>query len=303
MAVFLAGAAIYHILKEEKIPDKQMAEPQKEKQNVKLTKEAQEQIGLKIIRARFAQLNRDLAVTGQVAQDVESLAHVTAPQSGIIVESRAQIGSVVEKDEVLGAIKTNGDDSLSEIKSPISGVITGDFAKIGDKVDPVSSIYAVADMSKLWANFDVYEKDISEVKIGQKISIHAPAYPDKLFSGKIIFISPRVDETTRTIKIRAAVNNPGYLLKLGMFVEGNISIKSPENYLILPTSALQTIGDKKIVFVKINSEEFTANEVVIKAETRNEAAVSSGIKEGDSVVSEGAFILKSEQLKDEIEGE
>jgi len=301
-AFFLASVIIIHISNLKSPRSEIVEKPRTDMHKVEMETEVQERIGLKTTQARLSPFRKGLSVVGQIAQDVESSAHVMPPLSGTIIESGFQIGSFVKKDAVLCVIKTNGDDSYLEIKAPISGVITGDFAKKGDSVDLVSSIYTIADMSKLWATFDIYEKDISKVKIGQTISIQTVAYPNQIFSGKIIFISPRVDEITRTIKIRATVNNPGYLLKLGMFVEGKISIKSAENYIVLPSEALQTIGDKRIVFVKTNNE-FTVKEVEVKEESKDEVAISKGISAGDSVVTEGAFILKSELLKAEIEGE
>jgi cobalt-zinc-cadmium efflux system membrane fusion protein len=192
---------------------------------------------------------------------------------------------------------------LLEVKSPIPGVIIADFSKGGDRIDNVSSIYTVADLSKLGVTFDVYEKDIGKIKLGQKVLVRSVAYSEKTFHGKIVFVSKRVDETTRTIKTRALIENTDYSLKLGMFVSGEIIVESEEKYLVLPASAVQVMGDKRMVFIKTDDGHFKKKEIEIKSETKNEVAVSEGIKEGDLVVADGAFLLKSELLKDELEGE
>jgi cobalt-zinc-cadmium efflux system membrane fusion protein len=112
-----------------------------------------------------------------------------------------------------------------------------------------------------------------------------------------------VDEATRTIKIRALFENPDYLLKLGMFVNGEIVSQGTQEYLTLPASAVQTLGDKRAVFVKTGDGEFHKKEIVIKLQTTDQVAVDEGVNVGDMVVTDGAFLLKSGLLKDELEGE
>ena len=290
-------------LKKDTIHTEKQEGHHEEVNEVELSKKSQELIELKTIEARFAPLKKAISVMGQIASDPEYSIHVVTPQAGVIVECKAEIGSMVKEDDVLCIVKTNAENSLLEIKSSISGVIIGDFAKVGNKVDSVSSIYTVADLSKLWANFDVYEKDISAVRLGQKVSVHSIAYPEKSFDGKIIFISPMVDETTRTIKIRALIENIDNLLKLKMFVTGEVISEGEERYLTLPSKAVQIIGDKKVVFVKFNDGKFQMKEVRIILETKDEVAISDGLQEGEQVVTEGAFLLKSELLKGELEEE
>ncbi len=112
-----------------------------------------------------------------------------------------------------------------------------------------------------------------------------------------------MDETTRTIKIRALIENPAYLLKLGMFVNGEVISQGSQEYITLPASAVQTLGYKQIVFVKAGEGEFHKKEISIILQTTDEVAVSEGVNVGDMVVTDGAFLLKSGLLKDELEGE
>ena len=270
---------------------------------VELTKESQGIIDIKTVEVKLSTFMDKISVIGQIAQDVEQTTHVVSPETGILREKMLEIGSIVKKDDVLCVIKTNGINSFLEIKAPISGIIIGDFSKVGDKVDSVSSIYTIADLSKLWATFDVHEKDIAKVRLGREVLVYSIAYPEKTFFGKITFISTRVDETTRTIKIRTAVKNPDFSLMLGMFVTGEIIVENEEKNFILPASAVQIMGDKRVVFAKIDDELFQMKEVKIKSETKDEVGIIEGLKEGDSVVTEGAFFLKSDLLKSELEGE
>ena len=290
---------------------KEDARLEEETGEIKLSQVSQEAIGLETAVVKRSRFTEKIPVTGQIAQDVEGITHIVSSQAGVIVERKAEIGALVKKDDPLCVIKINGSDTLSEIKSPLTGVIIADFAKEAEKVDTVSLLYTVADLTKLLASFDVYEKDIGNVRVGQKISVSSIAFPEKTFEGKIVFISPRVDETSYTIKIRAAVDNGNYLLKLGMFVSGEIISESDEEYLTVPAHAVQTMGNDKIVFLKTQDKEFVMRKIKVKAETKEEVFIedvlyqeeNAQIKEGDEVAAEGAFLLKSELLKGELEGE
>ena len=270
---------------------------------IKLEKESQELVNFKTVEVKKSPLTERISIAGQIAQDANETHNVLAPQAGVVVENTAQLGAIVKKGDVLCRLKVDDQSDPVDVKSPYDGVIIGDFDTVGQKVEKISSICAIADLSKVWANFDIYEKDIAKVKIGQKITARSIAYPEQSFEGKIVFVSPRVDEATRTIKIRALFENPGYLLKLGMFVNGEVVFQGSQEYLTLPASAVQTLGDKNVVFVKTGDGEFHKKEIAIKLQTADQVAVDEGVNAGDMVVTDGAFLLKSGLLKDELEGE
>ncbi len=270
---------------------------------IKLEKDSLELVNFKTVEVKKSLLTEKISIAGQIAQDANEIHNVFPPQAGVIVENTAQLGAIVKKGDVLSRLKVEDQLDPIDVKSPYDGVIIGDFDTVGQKVETISSLCAIADLSKVWANFDIYEKDIAKVKIEQKIAVRSSAYPDQSFEGKIVFISPRVDETTRTIKIRALIENPAYFLKLGMFVNGEITSQGSQEYITLPASAVQTLGDKRVVFVKTGDGEFHKKEIAIILQTTDQVAVSEGVNVGDMVVTDGAFLLKSVLLKDELEGE
>jgi len=269
-----------------------------EENELALRKKSQELIGLKTMETKLSYFTRKVPVIGQIAQDPESSSYVTVPSSGVLTECKVKIGGTVTKDETICVIK-NG-DSLIEVKAPASGFVMSNSFKPGDKVDAVSSMHTIADLSNLWATLDVYEKDIALVKLGQKVSVKTIAYPGKTFQGEITFISPRVDEHTYTIKIRALIQNPDNLLKLGMFINADIFVESREEYIVLPQEAVQIIGEKRVVFIKTEEGKFIMRDVKVKDQTKNEIAIYEGLNEGEYVVVEGGFLLKSEFLKSEM---
>lgn len=302
--VFILGIFISpYILKQKPSEDAKHEEENVEEGVVKLTKESEELVNLKTVEVKNSPLTEKISIAGQIAQDANETHNVLPPQAGIVVENTAQLGAIVKKGDVLSKLKVEGQSDSIDVKSPYDGVIIGDFDTVGQKVEMISSLCTIADLSKLWANFDIYEKDIAKVKIGQKITVLSSAYPNQSFEGKLVFVSPRVDETSRTIKIRALIENPEYLLKLGMFVNGEITSQGSQEYLTLPASAVQTFGDKRVVFVKTGNGEFRKQEITISSQTTDQVAVSEGVNVGDMVVTDGAFLLKSGLLKDELEGE
>lgn len=305
LIAFIMGVFVSPYIRGQKPSEevKQEEESQGEGGVIKLEKESQELVNFKTVEVKKSPLTEKISIAGQIAQDANETHNVLSPESGVVVENAAQLGVIVKKGDVLCRLKVDDQPNLIDVKSPYDGVIIGDFDTVGQRVEKISSLCAIADLSKVWANFDIYEKDIAKVKIEQKIAVRSIAYPEQFFEGKVVFISPRVDETTRTIKIRALIENPEYLLKLGMFVNGEIIFQGSQEYIILPVSAVQTLGDKYIVFVKVADGEFHKKEILITLRTTDQVAVSEGVDVGDLVVTDGAFLLKSGLLKDELEGE
>ena len=270
--------------------------------SLEIPKKTQELIGLKTVRIGSSQAAEKIPVNGRIAQDVEQVAEVFAPEAGIVKECGTPIGSVVSKGQVICVIESKGSKSLIEIKSPSSGVMIADYEKVGEAVDTISPIHTIADLSQLFANFDVYENDIGKVKVGQRVLVYSTAYPDQPFEGKVIFISPRVDETSFTIKIRVQVGNPDYLLKPGMFVRGEILLEGQEAHFAVLSDGVQGLDGINVIFLKDEEESFIPTEVKVKFAGRKQSSVLGEINAGDLVVADGAFILKSKIMEDEIAG-
>ncbi|MDO8602698.1 MAG: efflux RND transporter periplasmic adaptor subunit [Candidatus Omnitrophota bacterium] len=264
---------------------------------IKLSLASQKAIGIETIAAKRSHFVEKIPVTGKISQDAEEIVHIVPPETGVIVECKVKMGDLVKKDDTLCVIKHNGSETLIEVKTPIAGVVISDFAKEGEKADAASALHTVANLTTLLAAFDVYEKDISQILLGQKIIIRSVAYPQEAFEGEVTFISPRVDEDTHTIKIRAAVKNPHNLLKFGMFVNAEIMAESSEEFIILPQDAVHHLSGKRIVFVKAGDNDFQVREVVVTKESKESVAIEDGIKEGEIVVTKDGFLLKSELLK------
>lgn len=265
---------------------------------LRLSEKSQELIALKTEKAQLVTFKKKISVIGQIAQDAETSVHVVSPVNGEIIETKTQIGSFVNKGDLLCTVsRINGEALVQEVRAPITGTVIGAFAKVKDRVDTISSVYTIADLTKLLATFDVYEKDIAEIKLAQKAMIYSVAYPGKVFEGEVTFISPRVDEDANTIKARAFIQNPDNYLKLGMFINADIIIESEGKSIVLPQEAVYTINAKKVVCIKAAADKFEAREVKVQDENEEEVALSAGVSVGEEVVVQNGFLLKSELLK------
>jgi len=267
---------------------------------VPMSKESQDLIGLEFVTAGKRPLQTTIEVTGEIAQETEQVVHVTAPEAGRLKSFLIGLGEVVEEGTPVCIIETRTGENV-EIQAPGHGIILAQYVKEGDSVDTLTSILTIADPDVLRVSFNVYEKDLAGIKMGQKVNVYSAAYPGKAFEGGIVFISPRVDEKTRTIKIRVDVKNEEHLLKFGMFVTGKILVPLSEEALLVPDRAVQMIEGKPVVFIPHEEgDEFLVREIKTGRKTGEWIEVLDGVTEGERLVGKGSFYVKSEHLKGEL---
>jgi cobalt-zinc-cadmium efflux system membrane fusion protein len=267
---------------------------------IKMSEESQKLGNISVMPIEYAPIVQKVFVNGRIAQDVEKVTHIHPEKSGRIQKCLATLGTIVAQGDVICVI-TGNNNELIKVTSPVAGTVIAEFVKAGDQVNTTNALYTIADMTHLAANFDVYEKDLANVKVGQKINVYPMTYNDRAFEAEIIFVSPRVDESTYTTRIKALVDNPVGLLKLGMSVRGEIEVSDDSSYLKVPSDAVKNVEGKDLVFVQTDKETFEKREVTLKSRTSKEAAIIGDLKKGDRVVIKGAFILKSKLLESEME--
>lgn len=214
-------------------------------------------------------------------------------------EDRLHLIGMTEK-EVSAIGKEHAINSRVAIYSPLSGTVMERHLTLGEVVEPVKPLLTVADLSNLWVIADVPENDIYRIRKGQTVAIVVSAYPEKVFKGKIGYISEVIDPETRVVKVRAEVGNEKGMLKPEMFATVRISTSESEEVLAVPASAIQRDGDKSIVFVAVGEHEFEKRVVEIGPRLDGLHRVFSGVKEGERIVVKGAFTLKSEGQKEDL---
>lgn len=170
------------------------------------------------------------------------------------------------------------------MRAPISGNIVQAQALKGSAVNPGDVLYSLGTLDDVWITADIYEDDLSRVKVGQELHAVTTAYPDEVFQGTIARISPNVDPNTHTAQIRCEVKNPGFKLKPQMLARVTISV-NPGQALIVPLDALVFETDRYFAYVDMGNDLLERREVVIGASNQaGYARVVSGLHAGDRVV-------------------
>jgi membrane fusion protein, heavy metal efflux system len=190
---------------------------------------------------------------------------------------------------------------LLPVRSPIGGIITEKHAIVGELSDPSKSLYTVADLSTVWVQVDINEKDLAKVRKGQTAIVNVGAFPDMKLKGRITYIADLVNEATRTVKARIEVSNPGRKLKPEMFATVELSLPSnTPPVLAIPDDALQMFEGRKVLFVTDDGTEFEIRKVELGRSSGGLSEVISGLKEGERYAAKGSFLLKSEMQKGEL---
>ena len=186
------------------------------------------------------------------------------------------------------------------VPAPSSGTLTSRSVNPGEVIEANKELMRVTDLSSVWVVGQVYEKDLATVRVGSGANITSDAYPGRVFRGRVSYVDPKVDPSTRTAQVRIELANPGQMFKIGMYV--NVAFAalgvSEKTMPVVPKGAVQTIGNQQYVFVATDkSNEFVLRQVKLAPESNDFYPVIEGLSVGDRVVTEGSFLLRAEWLK------
>jgi cobalt-zinc-cadmium efflux system membrane fusion protein len=183
------------------------------------------------------------------------------------------------------------------VTSPITGVVAHREITPGQSVDAAgTTLMKIQNQTRVGAIANLYEKDISSVKIGQQVNIKVASFPNQIFTGRIDYIASDVQGETRVIPVRAEVNNVGGELKPGMFAELEIATdRSNEGVTSIPESAIVEVNNLPVVYVQ-NGQQFQAIEVKLGQQFGERIEVKGGLFPGDRIVTEGAMQLYAQSL-------
>lgn len=188
-------------------------------------------------------------------------------------------------------------DNRFVLQAPISGVITERNINPGMEVRPdlTTPLFVISDLSQLWVQMDIFEKDIGKIHIDDEVLMRVSAYPDESFTATVSYISQVVDETTRTVKARCVFLNTDTRLLPSMFA--SIEVLSDPNDLVIvaPLTALFTDGESDWIYVSIGNNQYQKRPVTTGLSLKGRAVIIEGLNQGDNLVVEGALLLRAEQ--------
>lgn len=196
----------------------------------------------------------------------------------------------------------NADGDLT-IRAPLSGVVLERSVTLGTVVNPTDDVILLSDLSSLWVVGEVPEREASLVSVGQSADIEVAAFPGERFEAKVFHIGERLDPELRTASVRCLLENPDRRLRPEMYAAIHIALGETPPVLVVPESALQLFEGEQVVFVALDAGRFEKRPVTIGQTVADSVEVTSGLAEGERVVADGSFLIKSEFLRSHIEEE
>ncbi len=189
--------------------------------------------------------------------------------------------------------------SRFELKSPLEGTVVERTVTPGQSVggDPSQVLFTVADLGKLQVVADVYERDLALVKVGQVARVTVEAYPEIGFPAAVAAIGDVVDPNTRTIKVRAWVNNESRKLKPEMFARLHIETGDATPFLAIPKEAVLEIDGKEFVYVEEAQGRFVKRQVKVGTASGDQVRILEGLQPGERIVTKGAVLIKGQEAK------
>ncbi len=211
------------------------------------------------------------------------------------VRNKLKLWKLSEKQ--INTIETSGKVTENfPVYATVSGTVMEVMRAEGDYIKKGQPIAKVSNLNTVWAAFDAYESQLSQFKKGQQITITTNAYPNKTFEGTISFIDPILNNATRTVMVRATLNNRENLFKPGMFVTAQLengANTTTDEHLYVPSSAVLWTGERSVIYVKAKADEpvFEMREVMVGAKNGEEVEVTFGLDAGEEIVTNGAFTV------------
>lgn len=237
------------------------------------------------------------AAENQLEKDTANLAALKSKLDSLITTAQERLKLLgAPPDSAKRVVETKQIDPLVVVKAIEGGLVIERNINPGEIADGTKQLFTLADLSQVWLFADVFEKDVHEVKKGQEAIVSIDDLPEKPFPARIIWVGDSLNATTRTLPVRANVNNANGLLKPGMFARIKISIgKVP--VVLVPRLAVIQKGDKTLVFVDKGDGLYQEKEVDIGDNDANDIEIKSGLAIGDSVVTNGSTALLGTAMK------
>jgi len=195
------------------------------------------------------------------------------------------------KDSAIDSLSKRSDlASVFSLNSPIDGIVVERNATVGASVGTDANLFKIIDLSRVWIDANVFEKDLQQVRSGQEVKLTVPAFPGSTFSGRVILINSVVDPDTRTVKVRTEVANPDGRLKPDMFANVQIVTALNRTAISIPQSAVLNDDGKSVVFVA-EGNGYKKRQVQPGIQNNDRVEIVDGLSAGDKVVVKGNYLL------------
>lgn len=258
---------------------------------VRVGAEQRERSGIVVAAAGPGTIDTFTELPGEVRPNGDKLAHIVARYPGVVRAVRKTVGDHVRAGDVLAIVESSTSLAPYQLTTAIDGVIIDKHITQGEAIDAEKGAFLVADLSDVWIDLAVYQKDLDKVARGQTVRISAgPSLPAT--DGTVSYLTPTVDPPTRTATARVVLGNADGRWRPGMFVTARV-LAPVEAALVVPLTAIQTLEGSPVVFVEA-PEGFAPRPVILGTRGESQVAVLSGLRAGERVATAGSFLLKAE---------
>lgn len=211
----------------------------------------------------------------------------------------------MEEDQIRGLERDQKIRSYVPIEAPFDGRVIARNLTKGEVVETSEKLFVVADLSQVWVLANIPEKDIPFIPPenspeAQAVEVRLSAYPGEVFHGRITYIGDVLDPATRTMRLRLELPNSARKLKPEMYATIRVYSAPEQNVLVVPEAAIQRDRDRRFVFVERDGSSFEAQNVKVGESNGEVVKVLDGLREGETIVTHGAFVLKSELLGEQV---
>lgn len=251
------------------------------------------------LRSNYMTAKTKYSAAEQNYERIKSLVKMNLAAKQELVDAESNVNVIrAEKISAEENLRVNGlgiADSVSgiyHVVAPRSGLAISRNAVPGSQILGNQTLTTIADLTNLWFQGKIFEGDLHYLKEGNAATVILNAYPDIAFSGKLNHIGEKVDPISRTIHARIVFKNVDRKGKIGLFGKASIEIE-PKVGIKIPSLAIQTLNDKKYVFIKTGPNQFYWKEVVLGLNIDSETEIKSGLNSGDEIVTTGGFELKA----------
>lgn len=196
------------------------------------------------------------------------------------------------------------DDPTFPVRSPVAGTVIDRDAVQGQLADPSKPLFRVGNLTRLWLTVHAFERDVVRVKLGSSAHIAFAALPGRAFTGRVTLVGKQVELDSRTVPVRIEVENRDGSLRPGMSATAWLTVGQDTGaVLAIPAASMQRLQERWIVFIPRSDTEFEMRQVGRGRDLGGEIEILSGLKPGETVVVDGAFLLKAQAERSQSEGE
>lgn len=267
---------------------------------VELSDEAIENAGISVTMAGPGEIEVMAQAPGEVQLNAERVLEVRPRYAGVVREIRKRIGDPVKQGEVVAVIQSNESLTDYDLPASMSGYVISRNVVTGQTVDHEDALMTVADLSNVWVDFAVYPQYVGRIRTGMPVTITAQNRPELSATGRIQYVGPVLQQGTRVSSARVVLPNPRRHWQPGLFVTARVVLDRSGAAVTVPNEAVIRSAAGPAVF-RVEGRRFELQPVTVGRSDRRLTEIKVGVAAGDSIVAKGAFVLKSELGKGEVE--